>query len=119
MKTKLFLLLSVLFIGVACTEKTNLLIGKWELVKTSSPQRMKKALNKGLIVEFNKDNTYISSSLEGINAQDGWRIENNTLYMTDNSGVSEFEIIKLTESELTLRMSNDNDWIDLMFQKIY
>lgn len=39
--------------------------------------------------------------------------------MTDTSGVSEFEIIKLTESELTLRMSNDNDWIDLMFQKIY
>lgn len=49
MRTKLLMFLSVLFIGVACTEKTNLLIGKWELVKTSSPQRMKKHLTKGLL----------------------------------------------------------------------
>ena len=51
---------------VACSNNQNMLVGKWKLVNTSSPQRMNKSLEKGLMWEFCEDNTYTSSSFEGV-----------------------------------------------------
>ena len=68
---------------VACSNNQNMLVGKWKLVNTSSPQRMNKSLEKGLMWEFCEDNTYTSSSFEGVNSQGGWRAEGSILYMTD------------------------------------
>ena len=109
---------------IACSNNQNMLVGKWKLVNTSSPQRMNKSLEKGLIWEFNEDNTYTSSSFEDVNSQGGWRAEGSILYMTDagiadkDNTVGEMEMIKLTEDNLTVRISNGHDWIDLMFQKM-
>ena len=87
---------------IACSNNQNMLVGKWKLVNTSSPQRMNKSLEKGLIWEFYEDNTYTSSSFEGVNSQGGWRAEGSILYMTDagiadkDNTVGEMEMIKLT-----------------------
>ena len=126
MKIKLYFLFIIVInlFMVACSNNQNMLVGKWKLVNTSSPQRMNKSLEKGLIWEFCEDNTYTSSSFEGVNSQGGWRAEGSILYMTDagiaykDNTVGEMEMIKLTENNLTVRISNGNDWIDLMFQKM-
>ena len=106
MKIKSYILFIVIIniFMIACSNNQNMLVGKWKLVNTSSPQRMNKSLEKGLIWEFNEDNTYTSSSFAGIADKD------NT--------VGEMEMIKLTEDNLTVRISNGHDWIDLMFQKM-
>ena len=75
MKIKLYFLFIIVInlFMVACSNNQNMLVGKWKLVNTSSPQRMNKSLEKGLIWEFCEDNTYTSSSFEGVNSQGGWR----------------------------------------------
>lgn len=126
MKIKSYILFIVIIniFMIACSNNQNMLVGKWKLVNTSSPQRMNKSLEKGLIWEFNEDNTYTSSSFEGVISQGGWRAEGSILYMTDagiadkDNTVGEMEMIKLTEDNLTVRISNGHDWIDLMFQKM-
>ena len=106
MKIKSYFLLIIVIniFMVACSNNQNMLVGKWKLVNTSSPQRMNKSLEKGLMWEFCE--------------------EGSILYMTDagiadkDNTVGEMEMIKLTENNLTVRISNGNDWIDLMFQKM-
>ena len=54
MKIKSYFLLIIVIniFMVACSNNQNMLVGKWKLVNTSSPQRMNKSLEKGLIWEF-------------------------------------------------------------------
>ena len=57
MKIKLYFLFIIVInlFMVACSNNQNMLVGKWKLVNTSSPQRMNKSLEKGLIWEFCED----------------------------------------------------------------
>jgi hypothetical protein len=102
------------------TDTASLLIHKWELIKTSIGGEVVFPSNGRSFFVFNKDGKYQMLLNEEEFMVGSWKLDTRkkTITTTDEDGVNEWTITKLTSSELILSGVVEEDKIVMYLKKI-